>query len=232
MAETLDRMPPETSNEFTYRPVPPLAAATLAAGIFSLIGIMVEFALPIAVFGILFGFIAARQIRRADGDYSGGGITRIGIVLSVLCLVGGSLRLTYAIATEVPDGFQRVNFTRDISKKGFVFRDGVNEFHEDVKALDGSKLFVKGYMYPSGQLEGVREFILCRDSGECCFGGKPKLTDMIRVRVPDGGLGVNFYAGLVAVAGDFKLNDLRRSGELQPAYELDAIHFTPAKSLY
>jgi hypothetical protein len=232
MAETLDRMSPDVSNEFAYRPVPPLAVATFGAGLFSLIGIMVEFALPIAILGILFGFMAARQIRRADGDYSGGGITKIGIVLCVLCLVGGSVRLAYAIATEVPDGFRRVNFTRDISKKGFVFRDGVNEYHGDVKALDGQKLFIKGYMYPSGQMQGLREFILCRDSGECCFGGEPKLTDMIRVRVPDDGHAVNYYAGLVAVAGDFRLNDLRRVGNLQPAYELDITHFNPAKSLY
>lgn len=232
MAETLDHMSTEVSNEFTYRPIPPLAAATLGAGLLSLIGILIEFALPIAVLGILFGFIAARQIRRANGDYSGGGITKLGIALSVFCLVGGSVRLAYAVATEVPEGFNRVSFTRDISKKGFVFRDGVNEFHEEVKALDGTNVFVKGYMYPTNQYEGLQEFILCRDSGECCFGGQPKLTDMIRVRVAGDLSGINFYSGLVAVAGEFKLSDLRRAGGMQPAYQMDVSYFSRAKSLY
>lgn len=232
MAETLDRPSSDVSNQFTYRPVPALAAATLGAGLLSLIGILVEFALPIAVLGIVFGLVAARQIRLADGDYSGSGITKIGIALCVLCLIGGSARLAYAIATEVPEGYRRVNFTRDIAQQDFVVRDGVPEFAVDVKALDGEKVFVKGYMYPTNQYEGLREFILCRDSGECCFGGKPKLTDMIRVRIPNDAPGVDFYTGLVAVAGDFKLADLRRAGELSPAYEMDVKFFTPAKSLY
>ena len=232
MAETLDRPAAQISDDFTYRPVPPLAAATLGAGVLSLIGILVEFALPLAVLGILFGVFAARQIRQSEGDYSGGGITRAGIALCVFCLVGGSVRLAWAIATEVPDGYRRVNFTRDISKKDFVVKDGVREFASDVKALDGENVFVKGYMYPTNQYEGLREFVLCRDSGECCFGGKPKLTDMIQVRLPEDSPGVNFYSGLVAVAGEFKLADLRSAGELTPAYEMKVQYCNPAKSLY
>lgn len=232
MAETLDRPSSQISNDFTYRPVPPLAAAALGTGVLSLLGILVEFALPLAVLGILFGMIAARQIRRSEGDYSGGGITKLGIGLCLFCLVGGSARLAWAIATEVPEGFRRVNFTSDISDKEFVVKDGFREFATDVKALDGENLFVKGYIYPTSQYEGLREFILCRDSGECCFGGKPKLTDMIRVRLSEDTPGVNFTSGLMAVAGEFQLADLTRAGELTPAYEMKVQYCSPAKSLY
>ena len=53
------------------------------------------------------------------------------------------------------------------------------------KELDGKKVFIKGYMYPSSQMTGIREFVLCRDNGTCCFGGQPRLTDMIRVKLKD-----------------------------------------------
>ena len=53
--------------------------------------------------------------------------------------------------------------------------------------LNGKKVFIKGYVYqPSGrggQMSGLKEFVLVRDKGQCCFGGNPKLTDMILVKL-------------------------------------------------
>jgi hypothetical protein len=53
------------------------------------------------------------------------------------------------------------------------------------RALDGQKVFLKGYMFPGSKNHEVREFTLCRDSGECCFGGQPKPWDMVRVIMKD-----------------------------------------------
>ena len=50
--------------------------------------------------------------------------------------------------------------------------------------LDGKKVFIKGYVHPSvGGLGRVKEFDLVGDMGTCCFGGTPKMTDMVRVNL-------------------------------------------------
>ena len=236
MSQTVEQMPAETNGtrgEFDYRPLPPLAAVTAVLGVISLLALITEFALPFAVLGIVLGILAKRQISRSNGDYSGIWMVRGGLVLCALCLSGGSAFHAYVYATEVPEGFTRFSFVSDISKKGFSEIDGRLDFHPDVKLLDGQKIFLKGYMYPDGRAEGLRQFILCKDSGECCFGGKPALTDMIFINIPDGVPPARYYEGLVAVAGIFLIApDLRRAGELRPAYRIDASHFELARKLY
>lgn len=236
MSQVVEHISPETrgvSNEFDYRPVPPLAAVTAVLGVISLLALITEFALPFALFGVVLGILAARQIKRANGEYSGLWLVRIGLVLCVLCLCGGSAFHAYVYATEVPEGYTRVSFVRDIAKKDFVVHEGRQDYHPEVKALDGQQIFLKGYMYPDGRTEGLRQFILCKDSGECCFGGKPALTDMIFVNIPEDVPAASYYDGLVAVAGEFMVApDLRRAGELKPAYRIDASHFEIARKLY
>ena len=51
--------------------------------------------------------------------------------------------------------------------------------------LEGKKIFIKGYVYPGRQKDGIRQFLLVRDQGDCCFGGNPKLTDRIQVTLED-----------------------------------------------
>lgn len=236
MSQTVEHMAAETNglnNEFDYRPVPPLAAVTAVLGVISLLALITEFALPFALLGIVLGIVAKRQFARSEGAYSGIWLVRGGLAVCALCLAGGSAFHAYVYATEVPEGYTRVSFVTDISKKGFTEIEGRKDYHPEVKALDGQKLFLKGYMYPDGRAEGIRQFILCKDSGECCFGGKPALTDMIFINIPDGVPPANYYDGLIAVAGNFQVApDLRRAGELKPAYRIDASLCEAARKLY
>ena len=151
--------------------------------------------------------------------------------MSSVLLVGGIALHIYWYQTEVPDGYQRISFRADISKKGFINEEGERRVHDDIAALDGKPLFVKGFMYPEQRLDGISSFILCRDNGQCCFGGQPKLTDMIKVKMADGQT-ARYSDHMVSVAGVFRLRDLQRTGNLEPAFELDATHFGPAKTSY
>ena len=218
-------------DDFAYKPLPPLAVVSLLLGICSLSGLLSPLGLLFAVSGVALGVVAVRQIRKADGGLSGGTLALAGVSLSAMLLVGGAALHVYWYQTEVPEGFQRVNFSTDIAKKPFVLEDHEPKAHPDVANLDGKELFVKGYMYPEGQQEGLSTFILCRDNGQCCFGGQPKLTDMIKVKMAKG-LAARYSDGMVAVAGVFRLRDLRRAGNMEPAYELEATHFGPAKTWY
>ncbi|MHC4875705.1 MAG: hypothetical protein ACYTGL_04350 [Planctomycetota bacterium] len=231
MSSTLEQ-PPAATNEFTYRPTPPSATVALITGLLSLIALLTPLALPVTVIGVMIALLALRTIRSASGELSGKLIAQAGLVLCVVSLAAGTSWHSYAYATEVPEGYRRISFVRDIAKKGFVHRDGVDAYHDDVKALDGQKVFIKGYMYPDGRIEGIRNFIFCKDSGDCCFGGSPALTDMIEVVVAENAQPATFTTGLVSVAGTLKLRDLRRAGDLNPTYEIVADLVGLSKSMY
>lgn len=218
-------------NEFAYKPIPPMAPVSALLGICSLSGLLSPLGVLFSVFGSLLGFLALRQIQSAEGDLGGRKIATLGMTMSaVLCLSGTALHI-YWYQTEVPDGYQRISFGADISRKGFVVEEGVGKAHPDIVALEGKPLFIKGYMYPGTQLEDLTTFLLCRDNGDCCFGGQPKLTDMIQVKLKDG-LTASHTQHLVSVAGVFRLRDLRKAGNLEPAFELEATHFSPAITSY
>lgn len=218
-------------DDFNYKPIPPLAVVSLLLGICGLSGLLSPLGLLFAAFGAVLGWVAARQIRSSDGGLSGGWMAQSGVVLSSLLFVGGIALHVYWFQSELPEGCQRLSFSTDISKKGFVIEDNQQKFHPDIEELDGKQVFLKGYMYPEGQVEGIKTFILCRDNGDCCFGGQPKLTDMIKVRMAKG-TSARMGQGMVSVAGTFRLRDLRRAGNLEPAFELEASHFGPAKTWY
>ena len=116
---------------------------------------------------------------------SGGSVGKVAAVLgSGLCgaiLIGGLTVDWLAYATEVPDGYQRISFA-NLQR----FPSTPNRpYHPEALKLNGQRIFVKGYLYPDGQQDDVKHFVLVPDMGTCCFGGQPKLTDMIEVTLED-----------------------------------------------
>lgn len=221
----------EPFNEFEYRPVPVIAPIALFLGLCSVIGLFGLVGLAIGVAGVVLGAVATFKIRRSAGELSGLWLPVVGTILSVVFLASGSTLHAYTFATEVPDGFERKNFTRDISKKGFVIEDGDQSPHPDVVELDGKKIFLKGYMYPERQSAGLQEFVLVKDNLQCCFGGQPQPTDMISV-VMDPNLKVDYTTSLVSVAGVFRARTRQQTGSQTTSYKLEAAYFSPSKTSF
>jgi len=100
-----------------------------------------------------------------------------------------------------------------------------------IQNLDGKHLFVKGYMCPEGTTEGLTSFILCKDNNIVGFGRTPKMSEVIKVRMTKG-CSTNFRMGLVSVAGEFRIRDLKRISNFEPVFELEATHIGPSKTSY
>lgn len=168
-------------DDFDYIPVSPWAPISLCLGLLGLTGFIGVFGLYVAFFGIFIGIAAISRIRASAGSVKGTGIAAVGLILSVLSFSLGSAKMAHAYSTEVPDGFQRVNFPREIAEKQFVTVNGFRKLHPDVASLMGKKVYLKGFMWATQDTEGLTRFILLKDNGECCFGGKPKSHDYIFV---------------------------------------------------
>jgi hypothetical protein len=192
-----------------------------------------ELLLVVPLVGIVLAFVAYFQVSRSRGDLSGGGLALGSLILMLLMFLGFGASHVIAYTTEVPDGYERINFTTDISQKGFETVGGRMAIHPDVAKLANKPIYLKGYMYPFRETHGLKSFVLCKDTGECCFGGKPKPTDMILINMTDD-QAVNYQdKRLVGVAGILRVEPktIDESG-LTPVYQMDCKFFAPAKTWY
>lgn len=163
-----------------YRAISSPAVASLALGLLSALALFDWWMLVLPAVAIGLGVVALRKIRAQGAELTGGILAKIGIALASLFFVVGLSLQSYIYATELPPGYERISFTQ---LRGAT-KESVDP-PESALALDGKKVFIKGYMYPGTQTEGLTTFLLAGDSGECCFGGSPFLTDRMQVTLSD-----------------------------------------------
>ena len=75
-----------------------------------------------------------------------------------------------------------------------------------IEELFGSRIKIRGYMYPTLKRRGLTGFVLVRDNLECCFGPGAALFDCIRVQMhPD--KTAEFSIRPITVEGVFKFEE-------------------------
>ncbi|HEY2881160.1 MAG TPA: hypothetical protein VGJ15_01975 [Pirellulales bacterium] len=185
-----------------YRALCASAVACFALGLLSPLALVNLTLALIPSAAIVLGLFAIRKIRRYPAEYTGLALTAIGMVLALGFGASGIFRSVNEYANELPDEQTVRIYYPELQPQP---DDPPNSIPPEAKELDGKKVFIKGYVYPGMQKNGIREFLLVRDQGTCCFGGNPKLTDRIQVKLNDP-KGFAFSAGLFKVAGVFHIS--------------------------
>jgi len=67
-----------------------------------------------------------------------------------------------------------------------VTADCVELMPKWMRRLEGQKVRIRGFMYPTFQETGIEQFVLARDNQICCFGRNPKLYDLIAIHMKSG----------------------------------------------
>jgi hypothetical protein len=92
---------------------------------------------------------------------------------------------------------------------------------DKVKNLDGKAIRIRGYILPSFQQNGIKQFILVRDNMECCFGPGALLHDCIVVEMLPPAT-ATFTVRPVSVEGNFSVRELKDpDGNYLAIYHLD-----------
>jgi hypothetical protein len=90
-----------------------------------------------------------------------------------------------------------------------------------VLAIDNQRIRIRGYILPSFQQTGIKQFVLVRDNQECCFGPGAALHDCIVVDMKPG-LSTEYTVRPVAVEGVFSIREmLGLEGKHLAIYHLD-----------
>lgn len=161
----------------------------------------------LALVAAVLGVVAVSTIRRYPTEYTGQRLATCGLVGGLALFATGSGISSYSYVSEVPDDHIRVGFWELQPDPDYP----LSPIPPKALEIAGEKIFIKGYMHPGVAGTGkVNHFILVPDMGTCCFGGQPKPTDMIEVRIRDNAQRVAYSTRKLKLAGTFRLSDRPR----------------------
>lgn len=232
---TLTPMASESIDEAAEFEYQALSTGAIAAAIFGALSMLTIIAAhnslesclmlcPIPLVGLFVGLRALSAIREMPHQLSGRKLALTGVILSAVGLVGGVSYAGYVHATEVPPNHVRTSF-QDFRPDESELRADIF-IPKDVLALDGKKVFIKGYMRADSTpvRHNVRRFLLVRDNNQCCFGdlSNVKFYDQVGVHFVDQ-VTADYSSGIMRVAGTLHLHpDNLGRGPGYPVYELEA----------
>ena len=91
-----------------------------------------------------------------------------------------------------------------------------------IEAMVGQRIRIRGFMLPTAQKRGIKQFVLVRDNQECCFGPGAALYDCIFVEMRPG-TSAEFSIRPMAVTGIFGIKEIvGPNGQHLAIYHLDA----------
>ncbi|MCL2346939.1 MAG: hypothetical protein FWC50_01630 [Planctomycetaceae bacterium] len=161
-----------------YRAIGSLSVTAFVFGILSFLAFFSWLLLIFPLLGLIFGGRALQKIIAAPNVMGGLSLTIAGMLLS-LFFGGMSLLWHYwSYYNVIPTGYTAVEFT------DFAAGRERGTIPEDILALDGQRVFVTGYMFPTKKQSGFSEFALVRTLNPSTYASAtPYPTDMILVRL-------------------------------------------------
>lgn len=94
-----------------------------------------------------------------------------------------------------------------------------------LKKLDGQRIRLRGYMHPAAafQSEGLKRFVLCRDTSVCCFGPNPTIYYLVESTLKSGTSTSYIENKAFDVEGIFRIKPevLEGTDEVERFYFLD-----------
>lgn len=91
---------------------------------------------------------------------------------------------------------------------------------DKVRGYDGKTIKIRGYILPSFQQNGIKQFVLVRDNMECCFGPGALLHDCIIVEMTPPAT-ATYSTRPVSVEGNFSVRELKVDDTYLAIYHLD-----------
>ncbi len=99
--------------------------------------------------------------------------------------------------------------------------DPDKQIPETVKAFDGKRVSLKGFMLPLKVEQGlVTELLIMRDQSMCCYGTVPKINEWVSVKMTSKGV-KPVMDQAVTMLGKLKVGAIRENGYLVGIYQMD-----------
>ncbi len=182
-----------------YRAINPFSVGSVVIGLLSPVAYFHWGFLFIPLLGIALGVAGLVNLSRVEGAKLGVWLSLAGIGL---CLVLGFAVYGFSVYVYyhmTPPGYLAIGY------ETLESNDPNNPWPEAAYALEGERVFMRGYMYPTRQSSALKSFVMSRDNGVCqyCL-PNPKKTDQVFVELAEG-LEASYTTRLIAVGGKFSM---------------------------
>lgn len=203
-----------------YRAVNRFAVLSVVFGVLSVLTVLGWYFAVIPLVALGCAWRAWRQIRRVPEEMTGIKLVQVGVGATLVLWLAGSCYLLYAGRKEVPTGYAALTFEALQPARD----KPAEKVSEKAKDLDGKLVYIKGYIYPTRKILGLRRFILVPTEGHCAFCTRQILpTEMIHVQTV-GDLSVDYRNYMVGVGGRLRVQP--EEGDLAGVlYGLEADYF-------
>jgi hypothetical protein len=180
-----------------YRPLSMLAVVSLVVSLVGLIAFADVLLVSVSILALVLALWAWRNTRQNRNEVRGVALATASLVIACFATFGSLSLHAYEYATELRPGESRLGFAQLQQDE----RD-IAAWEKSLKAMDGKQVLIKGYALAGNQNKSIQTFILCADKGDCCFGGNPKITDRILIKLTDTS-GIDYTDRLQKFAGTF-----------------------------
>lgn len=120
-----------------------------------------------------------------------------------------------AFKYDVPDDTAAASATKPPAS------DPDSQIPESVKAFNGKRIALKGFMLPLKVEQGlVTELLIMRDQSMCCYGTVPRINEWVSVRMTSKGI-KPVMDQAVTLHGTLKVGAIRENGYLVGIYQMD-----------
>ncbi len=108
-----------------------------------------------------------------------------------------------------------------------LLKDPDQQIPAEVKAFNGRRVSLKGFMLPL-KVEGglVTELLIMRDQSMCCYGAVPKINEWVSVKMTSKGV-KPVMDQAVTLQGTLKVGAIRENGYLVGIYQMDGERVNP-----
>lgn len=196
-----------TSNDdLDYRTVSKAGVVCIVFALLGLLAFVFSGFVILPFLSLCFGIVAIINFKKFPDELSGQTATKIAMLMSAIVFVSAIGMHLYIFATEVKEGYDRISFYELRPK-----RNEPTPYSSKSMGFDGEKVFLKGYVRPGLKQSRLKKFILVGDFGSCCFGGSPKISEVVAVTIKNDDQYVNYGLRLRRIHGQFKLHKRAKS---------------------
>ncbi len=106
---------------------------------------------------------------------------------------------------------------------------GLGELPDAVKAVDGQRVTMLGFLMPNYEYDDIHQFALVGSHWSCCFGMPAGINGTVNVTLAKGHKGLENSLEPLRVVGTFRAKEIKEEGWLVAIYSLEDATAEPLK---